>query len=388
MRDSSSVHVQLGPRSYDVLVGHSLLHDLGTHARTIVGKKPAHAFVVVDRNIPRAMVDRASHGLRSAGFHVHEFALSANEPAKSLATLEAMLVELERARHERVDPIIALGGGITGDLGGFAAATYRRGVPFIQCPSTLLAMVDASVGGKTGVNIEVEGTLRKNMVGAFWQPRLVLADLSLLDSLPKRELRAGLAECVKHGLIGSVTGDASLLRDTIALLPKVLALDHSILVEFVRRNIAVKASLVSRDEREESSDPASNRALLNLGHTFAHAIETLPFLTLSTGESSPILHGEAVAIGLVAATRCAVAAGVSPPELADRVVRTISECGLPVSCKGLPQPSELISEMMHDKKVTHGRLRLILPTGEGAARVFEDIPLAHVESAWNSIRSS
>jgi 3-dehydroquinate synthase len=384
---ASSVRVELGSRSYLVDIGESLTETVGTRMRSVLGPIPGRAMIVVDANIPMASVDPAIESLRSSGFSTRTINIHSSEANKSLATVESVLVALARGRHERGDPVIALGGGVIGDLAGFAAAIHRRGVPFVQCPSTLLSMVDASVGGKTGVNIGVDGSLQKNMIGAFWQPRLVLADVSLLRSLPARELRAGLAECVKHGLISRAWDDRTLFDETNALVARALALDPASLVALVSRNVALKARVVAGDEREESGDPSSGRAHLNLGHTFAHAIETLPGLRLDTGPASPILHGEAVSLGLVAASRCAADAGLCDRDVVVAIVGALRACGLPIACAGLPENPAIIDAMMRDKKVSGGRLRLVLPTSLGVARVFDDVATRHVEAGLNAIRA-
>ncbi len=385
---SQPVRVELGERSYDVRVGAGELARLGSRVRGVLGAGPARALLVGDAGVPEASLGPAIDNLRAHGFAATIVRIAPSEAVKSLATLELILRELTRTRHERTDPVIAVGGGIVGDLAGFAAATYRRGVPVVQCPSTLLAMVDAAVGGKTGVNLDAGdgGGPRKNMVGAFWQPRLVIADVSLLRSLPARELRAGLAECVKHALIAGGFGDAGLFGETMSLLPRVMALDGAALESLVQRNVALKARVVAGDEREESDEASSGRALLNLGHTFGHAIEPLRGLTLSTGERSPILHGEAVALGLIAASACAASIGVCPNEVPEQVRAALTSCGLPTKVGGLPSNSVLLDAMMHDKKVVGGHLRLVLPAGAFAARVVRDLSRERVEAALEVIR--
>jgi 3-dehydroquinate synthase len=292
------------------------------------------------------------------------------------------------ARHERTQPLVALGGGLVGDLAGFTAATYRRGVPLIQCPTTLLAMADASIGGKTGVNIDLggEGGLKKNMAGAFHQPALVLIDPDLLRSLAPRQFRAGLAECVKHGLIGAAAGDPGLFRWTAEHLVGLLALDPPCVAELVARNIAVKAAIASPDEREERPD--GGRILLNLGHTFAHAIETLPHLTPDGDPTkAPLLHGEAVALGLVAAAETARELDLCGAAEVDQLLSVLSRSGLPVEINGLPPAARLIELMGFDKKVASGRLRLVLPTGTGHATVVSNPPIAAINAGLEAIRA-
>lgn len=379
------VRVAMSERSYDVVIGRGLLLELG--ARTVVTLSPRRlqrARLVADTNLPRAVVDRAAASLRAAGLEVQVSRLVATEADKSLATVERLLLEMSAARHERWDPVIALGGGITGDVAGFAASIARRGVPVVQCPTTLLAMVDASVGGKTGVNLVDGGVLRKNMVGAFWQPRLVLIDLDTLTSLPERERRAGLAECIKHAMIAGTVQPAE--ARSVATLTERYIRGGADAGELVAANVQLKATVVQGDEREELGDGPGGRALLNLGHTFGHAIEPLPGLTLSTGATAPLLHGEAIALGLVAAaatSRAMGEAGIDP----DATRQLLSSAGLPVSVAGLPDDGTVLAAMMHDKKVEGGRLRLVLPGSGGTARIVVDPPLEAVRAGLAAIRS-
>jgi 3-dehydroquinate synthase len=294
------------------------------------------------------------------------------------------------ARHERGQPLIALGGGIVGDLAGFAAATYRRGIPLVHCPTTLLAMVDASIGGKTGVNIALgagaEGSLKKNMAGAFHQPTLVLSDVEVLRSLDARQFRTGLAECIKHALIGAHGGEPALLPWLEDRLPTILAQDPATLVELVTRNVRLKAAIIDGDEREELPD--GGRILLNLGHTFGHAIETLPHLTPDGDPAkAPLLHGEAVALGLVAAAETARELDLCDAAAVDRILAIISRCGLPVEINGLPPADRIVALMGFDKKVAEGKLRLILPVGLGAAKVLANPPLPAILAGLEAIRA-
>jgi 3-dehydroquinate synthase len=248
-------------------------------------------------------------------------------------------------------------------------------------------MVDASVGGKTGVNLAAGGgDLHKNMVGAFHQPRAVIADVDVLRSLPERFFRAGLAECVKHAMIGADWGDPGLVDWTASARARIAAHDTGTLIELVSRNVRIKATVVGRDEREE--DQSGGRALLNLGHTFAHAIEPLPGLSPDGNPAhAPLQHGEAVALGLVAAARGAVALGKCPADLADRTVALLNDFGLPTRVRGLPPADQVLARMHHDKKVLGGRLRLILPTAPGRAAVIADPPQAAVITAIDAIRA-
>lgn len=333
------------------------------------------AVVISDTGVPDAHAQRAIGSLQAAGVRTAHASFTPSEPAKSLDTVQRMLEVITAHGLERGQPVVALGGGIIGDMAGFAAASYRRGVPWINCPTTLLSMVDASAGGKTGVNIAAGGVLKKNMAGAFWQPALVLADVSTLSSLPPREFRSGISECVKHALLSGPFGDPDLDAWTRANASRVLARDTGALIELVARNIAVKARVVEGDEREESAEADTGRALLNLGHTFAHAIETLPGVSPTINPSdAPLHHGEAVALGLVAATALSELLGHTPPSLHMRTLETLAAFGLPTAAHGLPEPARVLELMRHDKKVLGGSLRLIVPIAKFECRVIADVP--------------
>jgi 3-dehydroquinate synthase len=371
------VRVSLGERSYDVLIGTGLLDQLGRFAADLIPAR--RAFIVCDDGLPEETRSRAERSLMDGGLAVTRIDIHASEREKSLATFERVLKAVTATRHERQEPMIALGGGVVGDVAGFAAACYRRGVPIVQCPTTLLAMVDASVGGKTGVNLADGTELRKNLVGAFHQPRLVVADIDTLGSLPDRHLRAGLAECVKHAML---CGDDGLMAWTEQHLAAILGRDHAALVELVSRNVAVKAGVVAGDEREHG-----DRALLNLGHTFGHAFETIASLTPDGDPSSaPLLHGEAVALGLVAACRASLEMGRADRGLGERVAGLLECIGLPTTIGGLPKSGELLSAMMHDKKVLDDRLRLVIPAAPGRCEVVMDPPAEVVTAGLDAIR--
>lgn len=384
------VRVDAASHAYDALVGGSLLPSLDTaFAAAVPGAKRAVLFA--DSGVPVASVDHAVGSLGRAGLSVHRgpnATFTPSETMKSLTTIERMLGAMAAAGMDRGDVAVVIGGGVLGDLSGFAAATYKRGVRWINLPSTLLAMVDASVGGKTGANLSVETSLRKNLVGAFWQPSLVAADVDLLRTLDERHFRVGLAECIKHGMLAADFGHAGLGSWTSDRLPRILGRDTFTLVELIARNIAVKARVVGADEREEAPDSDGGRALLNLGHTFGHAIETLPGLSPDgVPAHAPLHHGEAVALGLVAAAATAVGLGIAPAQTLEHTQASVRAAGLPVSVSGLPATAELIGLMMHDKKVAQGRLRLVLPTGDGRCRVVADPARGAVEAGWNSIRA-
>ncbi|NUQ52198.1 MAG: 3-dehydroquinate synthase [Phycisphaerales bacterium] len=387
--NSSRVQVSLdGTRDYEVLVGHALTDTLADRVRALC-PTAKRAFIVVDAGLPQAAGAAVGSALSRRQFGVSSITIRPTEGDKSLDTLDRILVALAESRHERRDPVIALGGGIVGDVTGFAAASYRRGVPVFQCPTTLLAMVDASVGGKTGVNLRTsDGSLKKNLVGAFHQPRLVVADASLLSSLPDRQLRAGLAECVKHALLSSEFGDPSLLGWVETNASAILAREDASLTELVARNVAIKARVVAGDEREEAESAAGGRALLNLGHTFGHAIETLPELSPAGGAGdAPLHHGEAVAIGTMAALDAAARLKLASAALRGRVGALLSRLGLPTKVKGLPSGERVLELMGHDKKVQGGVLRLVLPCDGGTCKVVDNPDRAVVLAAIDSIRA-
>lgn len=373
-------------RSYEVLIGRGLLGELGERGALLLPRSSKRAFLIGDAGLPRALVECAAESLADAGFAVSSASIGAREDEKVLDTAARLLLQLASSRHERGDPVVALGGGITGDVAGFVAAVYRRGVPVIQCPTTLLSMADASVGGKTGVNLEADGSLRKNLVGAFHQPALVLIDTAALDSLPDRQLRSGLAECFKHGLIGHAV-DPGLFEWTGRRLPAVLARDADTLAELIERNVRVKASFVSGDEREEKLPHEAGRMILNLGHTFAHAIETIPTLSpTSNPADAPLHHGEAVALGIVASCFTSASMGRLDPAAADRIRRTLADAGLPARIAGLPSDEDILAAMSHDKKSADGWVRVVLPVSIGRAVVVENPPEDAVREGIRAIR--
>lgn len=404
----SCVPVTTSSARYEVLIDRGLIGRLGEiTVERLAPRKARRAFLAFDSNVPALVVGAASGSLRAAGLEVSSARLVATEINKSMTELTRLLAAIAESRHERFEPVIALGGGIVGDLAGFAAASYRRGVPVVQCPTTLLSMVDASVGGKTGVNLSAGGrdggeeTLKKNLVGAFHQPLVVLADVSTLDSLPDRHFRAGLAECIKHGMIaaglgfgggsggGSTHNDVGLFDWTLSSMTGILKRSAAPLVELIRRNVAVKAAVVGTDEREELPSHQGGRALLNLGHTFGHAIETLRNLSPDGRmENAPLHHGEAVGIGLIAASHCAATARMCGANLPRTVESAVAGAGLPVKLAGLPSAERLLELMSHDKKVVGGKLRLVLPCGDriGVCRVVEDLDPKAIGAGWDAVR--
>lgn len=381
-----AVRVDLGERSYDVTIGAGVLDELG-HWGRLASRKGQRAAMLTDDRLPVEVVGRARGSLEAAGFAVSVVPVHAAEEVKSLAQLERVLAAIAECRLERGEPVVALGGGIVGDLAGFAASVYRRGVPVIQCPTTLLSMVDASVGGKTGVNLAAAGGLLKNLVGAFHQPKAVLADVSTLASLPRREFVSGLAECVKHGLLSAEFGDPGLLAWISSNAERILAKDLGVLTSLVTRNVSVKAEVVAGDEREELPSSAGGRALLNLGHTFGHAIETLPNLSPDGDPAhAPLTHGEAVALGVMAASAASAHLGHLNAGDVSMISAALSGLGLPVRVGGLPPTAEVIERMGHDKKTLHGVLRVILPMAGNRCRVLESPAIQAVEAGIAAIR--
>jgi len=328
------------------------------------------AVLVEDEAVSATHAQAVASQLESEGWTLTRHAMRAEEPLKQMAAVEAIWAAAASAGLDRGDAIIAVGGGIVGDVAGFAAATWLRGMDLVQVPTTLLSMVDASIGGKTGVNVPLAdvGQLGKNLAGAFWSPNLVLVDVDALSTLPAREFRSGLAECVKHAVIGD-QALATLLRDGAAAF-RDACLDG--IGPVIERAIAVKRAVVQEDERETGA-----RMLLNLGHTFGHAMEPIASLDLT--------HGEAVSIGIAAASTCAVQMGLLS-ETRDASIRSLlTALGLPV-CMGRAVSAEhLLAAMRHDKKVAAGRLRLVLPTEDGVV-VRDDVPEEAINAAWRSVQ--
>jgi 3-dehydroquinate synthase len=365
---AATIPVRLGERSYDVLVGPGLLETLGPIVAGRVAANP-RAKIIADERVPPRFVESAQTSLGAAGFTPTTVRMAADEPHKTLATVGSLYAAMLAAGLDRGSPVVALGGGIVGDTAGFAAATFLRGVPLVLAPTTLLAMVDASVGGKTGVNVPIPGGgLGKNQVGAFWQPRAVVADTDVLASLDGRTLRGGLAECVKAALIA----DAALLSFIEDRAEAILARSASALAELIERCVRIKAAIVESDERE-----SGRRAWLNLGHTFAHAIEAQPGLGLS--------HGEAVAVGLAAAARYAAGSQRLTEHERRRVVAVLERLGLPVRLPRAVDVEPLLAAMRYDKKVSAGRLRLVVPAGLGAVEIEDCVDEKLLRAAWQSV---
>lgn len=358
-----TVAVPLGPRAYDILIGDGLIDRAGTLLRQrFPGRRLG---IVTDETVAAAQLPRLVASLAAAGLDYTTVTVPAGESSKSLTRLGAVVEALLAARLERGDLVLALGGGVVGDLAGFAAAITRRGMDLVQIPTTLLAQVDSSVGGKTGINAP-QG---KNLIGAFHQPRLVLADLSALDTLPPREFAAGYAEVVKYGLIDD--GDYFFWLE--ANRAEIFA-GGPARAEAIALACKAKTRFVLADEEERSG----RRALLNLGHTFGHALER------ATGFSDRLLHGEGVAIGMVLAHAFSARLGLAPGQDSSRIAAHLRAAGLPTSIADIPGNSLQINELMEaigqDKKVERGALTFILTRGIGRAFVAHDVEAAAVEA--------
>ena len=345
-----TLRVELGERAYPIHIGERLLTDARLVTPHLDLPKVA---IVTNTTVAPLYLRQLSEALRAPGVEVISIVLEDGERYKDWATLNRIYDALLEHRCERKTTLIALGGGVIGDLAGFAAATYMRGIPFIQVPTTLLAQVDSSIGGKTGIN----HPLGKNMIGAFYQPRLVLADTAVLKTLPLRELSAGLAEVIKHGLIRD-EGFVGWLEQNVE---KLLACDAEALAHAVRRCCEIKAAVVAEDERETGV-----RALLNFGHTFGHAIES----GLGYGKW---LHGEAVAAGMVMAADLSRRMGYIAQADVDRVIALLKRARLPVAPPDIA-PGRMLELMAVDKKTEAGKLRFVLLDRIGAASVRAGVP--------------
>ena len=350
------VRVDLGDRAYDIIVGQGLIADAAAHIAPLL--KRNRVAVVTDENVASRHLDALEKSLAAKNISSTPFILPPGEKTKNFDELQRLIGGLLDAGVERGDLVIALGGGVIGDLTGFAASILRRGVDFAQIPTSLLAQVDSSVGGKTGINVP-QG---KNLVGAFHQPRLVLADTDALETLPPREFRAGYAEVVKYGLIG----DAPFFNWLEANLEKIVSGDVEARTRAIVTSCEAKANIVAQDERE-----GGVRALLNLGHTFGHALEA------ATGFSDRLIHGEGVAIGMVMAFDLSTRLGLCPGQDATRAAQHLAAAGLPTRLTDipgdLPGAEALIDLMAQDKKVVDGTLTFILARGIGEAFITRDV---------------
>ena len=354
------VVVDLGDRAYPIDIGDGLLSGISTRVQEQFEFR--HAIVISDANVAPLYGQTVCDELQRDGIDAHLLTVPAGEESKSVECAKELWQSVLALGTSRKSVVIAAGGGVVGDLGGFIAATFGRGLAFVQVPTTLLAQVDSSVGGKVGINLPGA----KNMVGAFWQPRYVAIDISVLKTLPPRELSAGLAEVIKYGVILDEDFFEFLENHT----SQIMAGENGPLSQIVARSCRLKADVVEADEREESG----RRAILNYGHTFAHAIEAV-------GGYGVLLHGEAVAIGMLCASRLAVQLGMIPREMTERQFELIRAFGLPTDVPTELNRDDLVDAMYHDKKVEHGELRFILPTRMGHADLIGGVDIKNVRAA-------
>lgn len=357
-----NVPVQLGHRSYSIEIGPALLKGIGAHcARLNLGERCA---IITDRNVGKFFAKPVFDSLLRAGFSPVLITVAAGETSKSLRVVEHGYNQLAAHRFERKSFIVALGGGVVGDLAGFVAATYLRGIPFVQLPTTLLAQVDSSVGGKTGVNLRAG----KNLVGAFYQPGLVLCDLDTLKTLPEREFRSGLAEVIKYGIIF----DRQLFDRLESDLPGILKRDQKILAPIIARCCEIKAEVVSQDETESGV-----RAILNFGHTIGHAIEN------SFGYGK-FLHGEAISIGQIAAAKLSQKFFGLPGDDLNRIENLFKRCGLPTRIQlNAPRRKKFFEAMQLDKKARDGQVRFVLARKIGSVEFGQKVATDAIEPVLN-----
>ena len=357
-----TVRARVPGAEYDIVVQPGLLSAAGEHLRKLSQSKKA--VIITDDAVGPLHLRPLQDSLTQAGFQTIVATAPSGEQHKTLATVSHLFDQVLSAGVERSTPVLALGGGVIGDMAGYVAASTLRGMPFIQVPTTLLSMVDASVGGKTGVNHPVG----KNLIGAFHQPIAVLIDPATLKTLPPRELRSGLAECIKHDIIRDADGFARLEKQ----IGKALSLDLDYLTELVAHNVAIKAKVVETDPFEKGE-----RAHLNFGHTFGHAIETVSRYDYA--------HGEAIALGMVAAARLALSLRMLDQASTDRIVALIKAAGLPTS--GLKLSTDAVCQtMLYDKKVKAGKVRFVLADRIGHVVVRDDIPADAARNAVESLR--
>ena len=357
--DPIVVEVALGERAYDIVIGRGVLQSLG--ARIAALRPGARTAIVTDRTVAKHWLEQTEASLAQAGIPAARIVVEEGEGSKTYAGLQQVSEALIAARIERNDLVVALGGGVVGDLAGFAASILRRGVDFVQVPTSLLAQVDSSVGGKTGIN-SPQG---KNLLGAFHQPVLVIADTAVLDTLSPRQFRAGYAEVAKYGALGDAAFFAWLEANHADVFRGGAAREHAIAT-----SCRAKAAIVARDERE-----TGDRALLNLGHTFGHALEAV------TGFSDRLFHGEGVAVGMVLAAQFSAQIGMIAPAAAERLQHHLAEVGLPTHLQdiagfaqeGLGDADSLMTLMAQDKKVKRGRLTFILLEAIGRAVIARDV---------------
>ena len=359
--DVTSVKVSLGQRSYNIAIGTQNNEHFSQSVLNALGDL-SHALVICDEAVREKWADPIVKSLSALDdVRVDTTTVASGEPSKSIDQFDRLMKWMLECGADRRSVVFAVGGGVIGDLAGFAAASFTRGVRFVQVPTTLLAMVDSSVGGKTGINLPGA----KNMVGAFWQPSMVWIDTKVLSTLPKRDYVSGLAEVIKYGVID----DAEFFQWLENNIESLMQRDNEAMRTAIARSCISKANVVGEDERETSG----RRAILNYGHTFAHAIE-------ATAGYGKLLHGEAVAIGMQMAARLAIDLGMCDEELLDRQTKLLVAADLPITLESA-DANEMIPVMQRDKKVAHGKLRFILPTKIGSVDLVGDVDTAKVVAA-------
>lgn len=356
--------VDLGERSYPIYIGEGLLQSAAAYFTKHGISKKSTLFIVSDTEVAPRYLDMLEKHLQSEGFLTASAVVESGESSKSLAVLEKLVGKALEAGLDRKSAIVALGGGVVGDLTGFLAASYMRGVKFVQIPTTILAH-DSSVGGKVAVN----HPLAKNIIGAFYQPEMVLYDLNTLQTLPPREISAGLSEVVKHGLIW----DRTFVDWCVEHVRDLLALDPAALGYALYKGCSVKATVVSKDEREQGL-----RAILNLGHTIGHALEAVA----GYGE---LLHGEAIAIGMVGSAKLGIRYG-APHEVYDITKGMLASFGLPVQLPAHLETDAIMEAMMHDKKFEASKMVFVVPTGIGQVEIKNDVPVEWVREIVEELK--
>lgn len=353
----TNVSIRAGSRAYDVIVGSGLLDAIGsTIAQKISERRCA---VVSDENVARLFAERAVESLRREKIESNLITVPAGEKSKSLEQVEAVCEQMVRAGLDRQSFVVALGGGVVGDLAGFIASIFHRGISYVQVPTTLLAQVDSSIGGKTAVNIPSG----KNLIGAFHHPALVISDVDVLKTLPAREFNQGVAEIIKHGII----------RDP-ALFDLLEKLDRDNLAPLVRRNIEIKAEFVARDERDTSGE----RALLNFGHTIGHAIE-------AAGDYDELLHGEAISLGIVAACDISTKKAGLPEQDRQKIMSILRRFDLPTRLPKSISREKIMEAVQRDKKFEGGQVRFVVTSRIGSAHVANDVTMDDIRTAVENL---
>jgi 3-dehydroquinate synthase len=356
-----NLKIDLNERSYDILISRNILSKVGELISNILD--PSRIIIITHPSVRKFFGNEIESGLANAGYSPNVIEIPEGEISKSLRQVELVYDRMLEMKCDRTSLLIALGGGVIGDLTGFIAATFQRGIAFIQIPTTLLSQVDSSVGGKTAVN-HPRG---KNMIGAFYQPKLVVIDLNTLNTLPVKEICAGLSEVVKYGVIADEKLFVFLENNT----KKILSLDNKCLEYIVETSCAIKARIVEKDERE-----SNHRMILNFGHTFGHSIETLTNYT-------EYLHGEAISIGMVQAAQLSVESGLCNKDIPKRITKVLKEFGLPIQAHDL-KSKDIIESLRHDKKNSHNKLRFVLPKAIGSVEIIDDVPETLIKAVLNN----